>query len=340
MDNLQVAKYELEPMVFQLYVSIGVFLSSMVAIPLIRPFNDDVVDTGGDKSPVFPFPPLALVAGALFVVSVSLSFAAIRYVGIALAQGVWCGTAIVVSYLWGIIAFQDRIDSPLLAAAALLLLLFGVSSIAFCGPLGEYLEEKGFCEQRDRSDPYMLMLGENGAASGGEAKDQEDPELPGQASMSSKSRAASRRLTGILLSMGVGLAGGSVLVPLHYIPKKLAGLAFLPAFGVGTMAASPIVAFSWFAYEGRLPAFYVRETLWAGCTSGLVWNISNVCSIIAIPAITYSIAYPILQASLVVAGLWGIYVFDEIRGTAKTVFFSAAAVTVAGVVCLALSARE
>lgn len=52
-------------------------------------------------TPPFPFPPLGMVAGALFVLSVTFSFAAIPFIGLAMAQGVWGGSAILVAWIWG-----------------------------------------------------------------------------------------------------------------------------------------------------------------------------------------------------------------------------------------------
>uniref|UniRef100_A0A7S2X590 EamA domain-containing protein n=1 Tax=Lotharella oceanica TaxID=641309 RepID=A0A7S2X590_9EUKA len=150
--------------------------------------------------------------------------------------------------------------------------------------------------------------------------------------------AESKWLTGIALAATVGLAGGSTLAPLNYVPKEESGLAFLPAFGVGAMIASPLVCLIWFGYHGFvIPPLFLRETLWAGILSGTLWNLSNFCALISIPALSYSIAYPMLQCALFVAGLWGIFVFKEITGYAVLVFFVAGFILICGAVCLALS---
>mmetsp|Transcript_8021 Transcript_8021/g.11022 ORF Transcript_8021/g.11022 Transcript_8021/m.11022 type:complete len:151 (+) Transcript_8021:1-453(+) len=146
-------------------------------------------------------------------------------------------------------------------------------------------------------------------------------------------------LLGITFAASVGLAGGSTLVPLNYVSKKESGLAFVPAFGCGAMIFSPLVAALWFSYTNEWPPLHLRETLWAGILSGTLWNASNICAIISIPAITYSVAYPMLQCALFVAGLWGIFAFREIQGDAVYVFFTAGAVLISGAICLALNAR-
>ena len=64
-----------------------------------------------DAGTTFEFEPLGLVAGTLFVMSIAFSFAAIQKIGVALGQGLWGGAAILVSFLWGVIAFGDQVQS-------------------------------------------------------------------------------------------------------------------------------------------------------------------------------------------------------------------------------------
>jgi hypothetical protein len=51
------------------------------------------------------------------VLAIAFSFAAINLVGLALAQGVWGGVAILVSFLWGVLAFGDNIANIPLAVS-------------------------------------------------------------------------------------------------------------------------------------------------------------------------------------------------------------------------------
>jgi multidrug transporter EmrE-like cation transporter len=89
-----------------------------------------------DAGTTFEFEPLGLVAGTLFVMSIAFSFAAIQKIGVALGQGLWGGAAILVSFLWGVIAFGDQVQSVLVAGVSLCLLGTGVLGIAFCESLG------------------------------------------------------------------------------------------------------------------------------------------------------------------------------------------------------------
>ena len=55
-----------------------------------------------------------------------------------------------------------------------------------------------------------------------------------------------------------------------------------------------------------------RTCLVPGLLAGLVWNAGNVASLYAIQSVGYGVAYPIMQSSLIVANLWGIFVWREV----------------------------
>jgi hypothetical protein len=150
-------------------------------------------------------------------------------------------------------------------------------------------------------------------------------------------------LAGMVCALMVGLCGGSILVPMNYVPKSQSGLVFVPSFGIGAMLASPLVCMVGFGYQSMkgkpLPHLHLVDTLVPGIISGLLWNISNVLAIIAIPQIGYAVAYPFLQCALLVGGLWGVFVFHEISGLAVKVFFSSGVVLIVGAVALALAGQ-
>jgi len=83
----RVASVGLHPFLFQLYVSVGVFLSSMLClVPSFMSFNPGL--TGNANAPTTPaFTGYGLIAGALFVLAITFSFDAVDKIGIALGQG-------------------------------------------------------------------------------------------------------------------------------------------------------------------------------------------------------------------------------------------------------------
>ena len=77
-----------------------------------------------------------LLSGALFVSSAANTFIAIKHLGLSVASGIWCGTAILVSFFYGVGVAGDHVSHGVLAGLALLLLLLGVVGIAAAGQLG------------------------------------------------------------------------------------------------------------------------------------------------------------------------------------------------------------
>lgn len=135
-----VKKYQIAPTVFQFYVAIGVFISSWLAVPFL-PYNHAIADDD-QAGTSFMFSWLGCVAGALFVFAISCSFLAVELIGLALAQGIWGGVAIVVSFLWGVIGFAEYPKTPGLSAAGVFLLICGIFGIAFCEQLSTVFWER------------------------------------------------------------------------------------------------------------------------------------------------------------------------------------------------------
>lgn len=91
---------------------------------------------------------------------------------------------------------------------------------------------------------------------------------------------------------------------------------------------------------GRLESPAARRSLLllAGFAAGVNWNIANAAGILAIRYLGYALAYPIMQSGLFVGGLWGLYVFDEMKDRkARRIYWLSGLVLVAGVTCLALA---
>lgn len=250
-----------------------------------------------------------LFGGALFVFAALFSFIAIPRAGLATAQAVWSCSAIIVSFAWG--AFGPaEISAPVkdlpLSLGALLLLVAGALTIV-------------------NSDAIAARVSGGGA-------DKATDEGAGS---------ESDRPAGIASALAVGLFGGSVLVPFKFVPPEAAGLVAIPSFGLGALLAGVLVtAAYWKGVKGEpgTPSA-PSDAVLAGMASGAIWNAGNICSIIAQSppySLPYGIAYPILQCALFFGGLWGIFVFKEIWGTAVPIFGAGALTLAAGIVALSL----
>ncbi|CAB9503959.1 expressed unknown protein [Seminavis robusta] len=303
---------EIHPMVFQLYVCQGIFLSSFLVVPFLS-FNESIQS---DFGTAFQLSGMGMVAGFLFVVAVSASFLAVNDIGVALAQGIWGGGAMLVSYLWGVLVFGEIPSKPLLSFTALLVLIAGVIAVAFSETIGEKL--------------FARLLSSN------ESTPLVSATADGNSTVAAES--SPNCIRGVLWANLVGLSGGSILAPLHYVPPAKQGLVFLPSFGIGTFLLSPMFFLAFTRVTREVPPLHWKEALTTGICSGLIWNLGNLLSIIAIPAIGYGVAYPIMQCAILVSGLWGILVFREItKPTTIRVFWIGGIVLVLGGSLLAMA---
>jgi len=305
----EMAVLNISPVVFQLYVSAGVFLSSWIVIPFLK-YNPEML---GDMQigRTFEFSPLGLVGGFLLVLALYGSFQAVDRIGLALGQGIWGGTAMVVSYIWGVVVFHEKPSKIGSSVGGLIMLVLGVAFIAFCDTIRQYVSKKIMRGRIDAdveaSIPLRLEL--DVAAS---YDDDEAQIIQRDAGVYSR---------GVSWAFFVGLSGGSILAPLHYVPLSQQGLVSLPSFGVGAILTAPLVYFLHVAFTNEKPKLHLRKALGTGLLSGLLWNIGNVLAIVAIGAIGYGVAYPIFQCAILVSGAWGIHVFHEISNMGAIIVF-------------------
>ena len=306
----------LHPIIFTLYVSLGVVLSSsfvFVYLLLTERHERSLVDyvTG-----------MGIIAGGLFVSAISASFLAVESIGVALAQGIWGGMAMLVSYTWGTLLFGEVPLHLWGSMVSLVFLIVGVCCVANCERLGEWSIQ---CWENVRGRNEAIDVRESLLS----------PSLNGRNTIETRAD----RTKGMLWACLVGIVGGSILAPLHYVPEDKQGLVFVPSFGFGALLTSPLIlGIHILCSRGGVPPFHFKESIGTGLLSGIIYNVGNVCSILAIPVIGYKIAYPLLQCAILVSAIWGIYVFEEItRPNAIVVFWVGSFIVVFGAVLLACS---
>ena len=280
-----VASVNLHPILFNFYVTCGVAASSCLAIPW-------VLSGHGELRFVYE----GAIGGFLFVGASSLSFVAAKNLGLSTGQGVWSGSAITVAFLWGVLG-PEPIGKPLgslpLSLLAMLLLLLGVAGMVKCQPLGRALDWR-----RLHDTEHPLHGGSNSDSEVGSGVRDADSPTEDCALQPRTAQDKSVHVTGLCAAVGVGLFGGSILVPLTYLDDQIAAL---PSFGLGALVGGALLTAVFYAAalrRGEPPALELRSTLWAGLASGLVWNAGNLCQIVAMSvyALPYGISYPILQA--------------------------------------------
>ena len=295
---------EQHPFVFNALLGVGGLLSSAIlALVLIPPLTSGAwfqlqVD------------PIAGLSGVLLGLATFFSFLAIPRVGLALAQGVWGGTAIAVSFVWGTVGPQPIGQTPqstLGSCAGIGLIIFGILCIVFNDQLAAGIQRR----------QWQASTAETRALMDPEQKDRQQAQQP-------------LDVLGLALALCVGLCGGSILVPASL--GRLQGFDAVLSLGIGACVTTAIPALS---KPKELPNR--ASDVWPGVLAGIVLNVSFVLSIYANSEVSFAVAQPILQTALVVSGLLGIFVFKEIRGSLRIfLFFLAAATVLIGAAVLAV----
>ena len=337
----------IDPILFSFYNSVGVFLSSFIVAPTLLPILHELPRTSifYAGSSQWSFSYLGIIAGSLYVLAAVFSFAAVKFIGLGVGQGVWGGAAILVSFLWGVGLLGNSVQSVGIAIVSLLTLLIGVAGIAlndvvanilFCRQTNEKINE----EDNITEESFILNIDKKN-----DDADLEKSEANSHMNAGNEINDTQSFILGIACALSVGVFGGSILVPMSFVDDSLSGLSFLPTFGIGSLFASTFILIIYYGFIIRESPFVCNTSIssniygiFLGICSGIVWNAGNVCSIFAINGIGYATAYPILQCALFFGGLWGIFLFKEVTDKRDIfVFFLSALVLFAGAVLLSIN---
>ena len=187
---------DIHPIVYNWYTTMGVFIFSWW-IATYLPYVG---------VPVVTFIPAGFAGGALFTLALCFSCLALPLLGLSIAMGIWCGTATLVSFLWGTIG-PSVIAHPLgdvpLSALAISLIILGILGIIYVEQLGKALF--GPCCGSEHQK-LVDQASSGGGGSGGAS--------------------VSKKLLGVIFALAVGCFGGSMLVPLAFVPAEYSGTRF------------------------------------------------------------------------------------------------------------------
>ena len=133
--------------------------------------------------------------------------------------------------------------------------------------------------------------------------------------------------SGILASIFGGTWGGMNLVPMHYAAKDgYGGPTYVLSFFSGCMFVIIMIwlvrlLFELYRHNGdvgkayhALPSFHYRQIWLYGSMAGLCLSGGKFMTIIAVTHLGQGVGNSFAQTSMLVGGLWGIFVFKEIEG--------------------------
>lgn len=134
---------------------------------------------------------------------------------------------------------------------------------------------------------------------------------------------------GLAAGILAGLIFGSQLVPLKMGSVETRDFFFSVCLGIFLTAI--LIAL---VNKARFRQDAIRLSLF----SGMIWNIGNLLSLLAIPLIGLSKAIPISQSATLIAVLWGLFYFKEITGLRKRLkVLAGAVILLSGVVVLGMA---
>lgn len=158
-----------------------------------------------------------------------------------------------------------------------------------------------------------------------------------------------RRELGVLGAVVNGAWGGMNLIPLHFALRDdgLTGAGYLISYATGALIVNTgiwLLLYLYYVYQKKgqwqealeaLPKWHLKELWFPGLMAGLLYSLGNFSAILAVTYLGHGTGFSFCQMQLFVSGLWGVFYFKEIRGTATiTKWFASAFVAVFGIIYL------
>lgn len=347
---------DIDPLVFQSYKTLMCFLTSWLV--LLIPGQE------------FTFTRWGIVSGMFWVPGGVATVYAVKAAGLAVGMGVGSSFIVLVSFTWGIFVFNESVASKIGACCAIFLMVLGIFGMAFfSSPLQDtdsFFDIIGNDDPTNNSNDNTFeenqypVSGYRGVERDDfdsfsdevdldQLNDEHDVRIapvPKFDGLIIYGRKIPKRTLGIASAAFCGSWGGSIMVPMHFAPTNTSGIGYAISFGIG---ASVITFCLWIlrflynvchtkslrkAYES-LPSIHFKVMWVAGPTSGLIWSIGNFFSLLSVEFLGEGVGYSVIQAGMLVSGLWGIFYYNEIVGTGKICkWLSSAVLTVSGIVLL------
>jgi glucose uptake protein GlcU len=308
-------------MVVNLYQAVGVFVSGWFVFPIVGEFKFTFYALGGA---------LLFLPGSIFTVL------SVRLLGLSIAQGLWSGAIMIVSFLWGLFVFKDEIHNIYFALFGLALLVAG----CFCIGMVKTNEPN---DDEEVEHKMLIAQGRHCSDRGGEMHVQNSTFASKETTCRDDKRTPLRqKILGVICVCFVGASAGSMLAPARMDPSKSAG--YVMSYGIWLMIVMPLATIVHYViqmvkYKKRLE-FHVRRGGPIGFTVGFLWGIGNAAATIcSLSPLGLTVGYPLTQTALLVAGIWGMVLFKEITAPKRILaFFMSATVLISGALVLALLA--
>jgi len=329
-----VTKANIDPFVLQCMKSSCVFITSWIVLAW-EPFY---------------FTPWGLVGAALWVPAGLFFITSVKLTGVAFATPVANGCQVIVNFCWGAFFFNDTVKNPYFSVLAMFIMFIGMAGISY---------SVNYEKLKKTPEPaYMIQDGADEIAYDG--KDGADEKTPinaadktsfyysraaadPEAPLLSKDlpvpvdRAREKRnfLFGVACAIGCGFFGGTQNVPLRYAPKEAHGASYLISFGTGSVCVIFLFTFIYCIIRHLMkmgpPVVNLKVSLFPGSIAGCLWAAGNVCSIyVTVSPLGQTVGAPLVLCNMMVAGMWGVFYYNEAPRTDMKAFFLASCCVLLG----------
>jgi len=315
----------------------------------------------------FSFTYWGLLSGLAWIPGGTAGIYAVRNAGLAVSQGTWSALKVAIAFVWGIGIFHERVRSKTAATAAVVLLMAGLWGMSFFSSYSSSSLHRRIIPRRNENEEHseleqpllVEVVGDEASSEeGGPPDDEEDAtsrpvegdELSDltldDEKLNFRFCKLHRRTVGMICACIDGIWGGSILVPMHFAKSQTDGLGYVISFAIGAttvliaawsirIVSNAVALRSIKEAVSRLPPLHLRRFWLQGSVAGLLWSIGNVSSIMSVKYLGEGVGYSLVQAQMLVAGLWGVIWYREVQGWyAVTGWFLCALTTLCGILLL------
>jgi len=296
------------------------------------------------------FYPFAMLGGFLWATGNIMVVTIIKCIGLGLGMCLWGATNLLMGWASGSFGLfglhKQEVPHPTLNYVGVSLAVVGV--ILFVFVKSETQKDHVPAESRDSygntgsknatafEDEYKYLLSESIVNS-------QLMVTPEQRSWVEKLNGGQRRIIGIVLAIISGFFYGVNFDPPQYISDHSTnknGLDYVFSHFCGIYATSTLY-FTIYCISKRNNPIVFPNVILPALISGCLWAIADICWFVANAELQMVISFPLIATGPgLVASLWGILVFKEIRGARNILILATAfAITIVAVTLIALSKK-
>lgn len=227
-----------------------------------------------------------LITAIIWTIANPIAYYAVQLIGIGIAISIWVGISIVVSFLWGQIAFQsvNQFENSGIAIMSIIIL---VISVGITSTLDTNVHKKNL-EKNDEN----------------ENKDDKDDKDDNK-----------QKIIGITCAVIMGILNGTMFVPIQFLTadnNDKNTIVYMIPYGYFSVLLSAIELMFYGVYVkhyGHEIKFYFKNIVMV-CLSGFMLILGYFCANYAITFLGISLGFPLIQGAIIVCGIWSI-IFKE-----------------------------